>query len=382
MDEKQEFKPIDVKFLKEGMILSGILYSEDGRLLWPARKPLTFTFIFNLKTNKTKFVYYSPPKFKESSATVENMFSTETLSFAVEAIEEISHEIKFGKLSSMNIAKLSIERFFHEMESFHDRFLNLMVLKHYDQYTYYHSINVGILSMYLTRKLGYNHLYTQDMGMAGFLHDIGKIKIPSKILNKDGPLTLEEFQIMKKHPVYAYEIIKNDPSISSFVKKAVLFHHERWNGTGYPLKLKEEAIGNFASIVAVADVYDALTTSRPYKKALSLNDTLIYILRKSDIYFNPYVANRFVNEMARMNKIASFYPVGAYVLLNTGETGYITKKDSEYTLRPEMLILKNFQGKPLRTPIQVDLKKDASRYIKKLIEEPSEIEFLSKLFKF
>ncbi len=382
MNENKDLKPVDVKFLKEGMILSGILYSEDGKLLWPARKPLTFSFIFNLKTNKVKFVYYSPPKFKEKDFPVENMFSAETLNFAVEVIEEITHEIKFGKLSLLKSAKLSIERFFHEMESFPDRFLNLLVLKNYDEYTYYHSINVGILSMFLTRKLGYNHLYTQDMGMAGFLHDIGKTKIPSKIVNKDGPLTLEEFQIMKKHPVYSYDLIKGDVSISSFVKKAVLFHHERWNGTGYPLKLKEESIGNFATIVALADVYDALTTSRPYKKALSVNDALIYILRKADIYFNSYIANKFVNEMSKMNRIASFYPVGSYVLLNTGETAYITKKDGEYTLRPEMLILKNFNGKPLRTPIQVDLKKDASRYIKKLIEEPSEIEFLSKLFNF
>ncbi|MGC8764901.1 MAG: HD-GYP domain-containing protein [Brevinematia bacterium] len=376
-----EFKPIDVKFLKEGMILSGMIYNEKGDLLWPARKPLSFSFIFNLKTSGVKFVYYSPPRFKSEDFQKEGMFSKETLDFAAETIEEIAHEIKFGKLKSIKLARLSIERFFHEMENNPEKFLNLLVLKNYDQYTYYHSINVGILSMYLTRKLGYNHIYTQDIAMAGFLHDIGKIKVPSKIVNKNGPLTLEEFQIMKRHPIYAYELIKDDTSISNFVKKAVLLHHERWNGSGYPLKLKEDAIGNFASIVAVTDVYDALTTDRPYKKALSLNDALIYILRKSEIYFNPFVSNRFVNEMARMNKIASFFPVGAYVILNTGETAYITKKDNEHSLRPELLILKNFQGKPLRTPIQVDLRRDPSRYIKRLIEEPEEIEFLSRLFK-
>ncbi len=377
----EELRPVDIRFLKEGMILSGMLYDENGCLLWPARKPLSFSFIFNLKSSGTKFVYYSPPKYKAQKSQDEGMFSKESLGFAIETIEEINHEIKFGKLSSLKIARLTIERFFHEMENNPQKFLNLLILKNYDQYTYYHSINVGILSMYLTRKLGYNHIYTQDVALAGFLHDIGKIRIPARIVNKNGPLTLEEFQIMKRHPIYAYNLIKDDSAISSFVKKAVLFHHERWNGSGYPLKLKEDTIGNFASIVAVTDVYDALTTDRPYKKALSVNDALIYILRKAEIYFNPFVSNRFVNEMAKMNKIATLFPVGAYVLLNTGETAYITKKDHEHSLRPELLILKNFQNKPLRTPLQVDLKRDPSRYIKRLIEEPSEIEFLSRLFK-
>jgi len=376
---ESDLKQVDVKFLKEGMILSGMIYNKEGKLLWPARKPLTFSFVFNIRKSGEKFVYYSPPRFKTEDG---GMFSKGTFDFAVETIEEISHEIKFGKLSSLKVARLSIERFFYEMENNPERFLNLLVLKNYDQYTYYHSINVGILSMYLTRKLGYNHIYTQDIAMAGFLHDLGKIKIPAKIVNKNGPLTLEEFQVMKRHPIHAYNLIKDDQTISTFIKKSVLFHHERWNGSGYPLKLKEDSIGNFASIVAVSDVYDALTTDRPYKKALSINDALIYILKKSEIYFNPFVAIRFVNEMSKMNKIASLFPEGAYVLLNTGETAYINKKDKEYSLRPELLILKNFQNKPLRTPIQLDLKRDPSRYIKRLVEEPTEIEFLSHLFKF
>jgi len=377
--EQNELKRVDVSFLKEGMVLSGFLYNEKGELLWPARKPLNFSFIFNLKKNGVDFVYYSPPMYKTDTALREGMFSKESFDYAIEAIDEIVHEVKYGKLSSLKLAKLSVERFFHEMENHPTHFLNLLVLKKYDQYTYYHSINVGILSMFLARKLGYNHIYVQDMGLAGFLHDLGKIKIPAKIVDKNGPLTLEEYQIMKKHPLYSYNLIKDDNNISNFVKKAVLFHHERWNGSGYPLNLKGDVIGNFASIVAICDVYDALTTDRPYKKALSVNDTLYYILKKSDEYFNPFVVGRFVNEIARINGIASFFPVGSYVILNSGETAYIVAKDDEYTLRPEILILKNFQGKPLRTPIWVNLKKDPSRYIKKIIEDQGEIEFLSKL---
>jgi HD-GYP domain-containing protein (c-di-GMP phosphodiesterase class II) len=159
----------------------------------------------------------------------------------------------------------------------------------------------------------------------------------------------------------------------------VLFHHERWDGSGYPLKLKAEAIGNFASIVAVCDVYDALTTERSYKKALTVNDALLYIMRNTLIHFNPYVSQRFVNEMTKMYDLGSFYPVGAFVLLNTGEVGCITAKEQEYAMRPQVIILERKAGEPLRNPIQADLKLDLSRTIVKTVDNPERIEMLSLL---
>ena len=378
MVDQSKLQEVDVAFIKVGAQLAGILYDDKGKMLWPARVPIPYNFLFKLREKDIKKVYYVPPKDK-SYVDREPMFSAETQKFAENAIDEIVTQINYGKVPEANIAKNTIQRIFEEMQKNAGGFLNLMVLKEYDYYTYFHSINVGILSMFLTRKLGFNHNFIQDAGLGGFLHDIGKVKISSKIVNKQAILTSDEFRIMKNHPVLGYNIIKEDGTLSNFVKKMVLFHHERWDGTGYPLKLRAEAIGNFASIVAVCDVYDALTTERSYKKALTVNDALLYIMRNTLIHFNPYVSQRFINEMAQMYDLGSFYPVGAFALLNTGEVCYITGKDNEYAMRPQTIILEKRIGEPLRNPIQADLKLDLSRSIIKTVDDPERIEKLSML---
>jgi putative nucleotidyltransferase with HDIG domain len=378
MLDKEKLQEVEVGFLKEGMILSGILYDEKGIMLWPAKKPLTTNFIFKLKINDIKKVYYVPPKYKDTFAN-NPVISPQTQEYAVQAIEEIAHQINYGKFPDFNTARATIERFFEDIKSRPTGFLNLMTLKNYDSYTYNHSINVGILAMFLTKKLGFNDFFIQETGLGGFLHDIGKLKISQKIVNKNGILTEEEFNIMKEHPIFGFNLIRDEKSFSNYVKKMVLLHHERWDGSGYPMKLKAESIGNFSAIVAVCDVYDALTTERPYKNSYTVNDALIYIMRNTLYHFNPYVSQRFINEIAKMYDLGSFYPAGAFVQLNTGEIGLIKRKDSEYELRPEVLIIKNFQGAPLRNPILTDLQRDSSRTICKTIDDPREIENLSLL---
>lgn len=373
----EKLEKVDVNFLNSGDILSGILYDDKGNMFWPASTPVNTSFINELKENNIKFVYYSPPKFK-TSILKEPIFSTETQEFAKNAIEEIANQITNGKLPDVKPAKTAIEKFFGEMQRYITGFLNLLVLREYDSYTYYHSINVGILSMYLTKKLGFNNIYSEEAGLGGFLHDIGKIKISQAIVNKRSALTPEEFKIMKNHPILGFELLKDDKSLTNYSKKMVLFHHERWDGSGYPLQLKSESIGNFAGIIAVCDVYDALTTERAYRKPLSVNEALIYIMRNTLTHFNPYASQRFINEMALMYDLGSFYPVGSFVILNTGEIGYITSKETEYTMRPEIAIIKNFEGVPLRNPIEADLRRDDTRLISKTIDNPSEIEGLKK----
>lgn len=369
---------VDVAFIKVGAQLAGVLYDEKGKMLWPARVPIPYNFLFKLREKDIKKVFYIPPKDK-SVMDREPMFSAETQKFAENAIAEIVNQINYGKVPETAIAKNTIVRLYQEMQKNAKGFLNLLVLKDYDSYTFYHSINVGILAMFLTRKLGFNNTCIEDAGVGGFLHDIGKVKISSRIVNKQALLTPDEFRIMQNHPVLGFNIIKEDPHLSTFVKKMVLFHHERWDGSGYPLKLKAEAIGNFAGIVAVCDVYDALTTERAYKKPLTVNDALLYIMRNTLNMFNPYVSQRFVNEMAQMYDLGSFYPVGAFVRLNTGETALVISKDKEYSLRPRIQILESQDGVPLRNPVECDLKVDSSRTIIKIVDDPVRLDRLSML---
>jgi HD-GYP domain-containing protein (c-di-GMP phosphodiesterase class II) len=381
MLEKEKLESVDVNFLREDVLLCGILYDEKGNMLWPASKPLTTSFIARLKENGIKNIYYSAPKYKDIFSK-SPIFSSATREFAVNAIEEVVNQVRYGKLRDLTAAKNTVEKFLSEIKSHPANFLNLMALKDYDSYTYYHSINVGILCVFITKKLGFNDLFALDVGLGGFLHDIGKIMVPSKIVNKNGMLTAEEFREMKKHPIYGYNLIREDMSLSNYIKKIIIYHHEKWDGNGYPIGLKEEAIGNFAGIASVCDVYDALTTERPYKQGYCVNDALLYIMRNTMKHFNPYVSQRFVNELSKMFDLGSYYPVGSYVSLNTGEVGYVTSKEEEYTMRPNIVILKNFQGFPLRNPIESDLRQDVSRIIYKTIDDPEEIDRLSALLKY
>lgn len=133
--------------------------------------------------------------------------------------------------------------------------------------TYAHSLNVAIISRIIGKWLHFSNEELDTLTLAGLLHDIGKTKIPDEVLNKDGKLTDEEFQMIRNHPKYGYDILKSQP-LNSHIKKAALMHHERCDGSGYPMGLTMEKIDDYALIIAIADVYDAMTAARSYRAPL------------------------------------------------------------------------------------------------------------------
>jgi HDIG domain protein len=133
--------------------------------------------------------------------------------------------------------------------------------------TYAHSLNVAIISRIIGKWLHFSNEELDTLTLAGLLHDIGKTKIPDEVLNKDGKLTDEEFQMIRNHPKYGYDIFKTQP-LNSHIKKAALMHHERCDGSGYPMGLTMEEIDDYALIIAIADVYDAMTAARSYRAPL------------------------------------------------------------------------------------------------------------------
>lgn len=133
--------------------------------------------------------------------------------------------------------------------------------------TYAHSLNVAIISRIIGKWLHFSNEELGTLTLAGLLHDIGKTKIPDEVLNKDGKLTDEEFQMIRNHPKYGYDILKSQP-LNSHIKKAALMHHERCDGSGYPMGLTMEEIDDYALIIAIADVYDAMTAARSYRAPL------------------------------------------------------------------------------------------------------------------
>lgn len=147
--------------------------------------------------------------------------------------------------------------------------IGLTRLKKKDEVTFLHSLSVCVLMITLGRALGIDDAHVKELGIGGLLHDFGKIRIPKRILLKEGPLSGEEFEIIKKHPQFGYDMLQQTPQTSDYVLNICRYHHEKFDGTGYPEGKRGEEIPFEARLASICDVYDALTTIRPYKKAWS-----------------------------------------------------------------------------------------------------------------
>ena len=197
----------------------------------------------------------------------------------------------------------------------------------YDDYTFDHSVRVSMIAGLLAKWCGLNNSQIKDAALAGLLHDIGKCNIPDQILNKPSALTLEEFKVMKTHAILGYILIKDIPNISYDVLLAVMQHHERVDGTGYPNGLKGNEINYLAKIVAVADVYCAMTQDRVYKRAMHPFETMSFILEKCHSSLDFSMSKTF------LANISHFY-IGHQVTLTNGQSGEIIMTYKDDPARP------------------------------------------------
>lgn len=166
-----------------------------------------------------------------------------------------------------------------------------------DEYTFAHSINTAFYSMYMAMWMGLADTDIINATQAGLLHDIGKIYIPNEILNKKGKLTDEEYEEIQKHPLYGYFLLNEFTEINRDVKRAVLFHHERIDASGYPLNAESDYVGVLPKIVAVADVYDAMTTDRVYKKGMKPCDAIAYLSQEGEKTLDDRVLRLFLGKI-------------------------------------------------------------------------------------
>ncbi len=204
----------------------------------------------------------------------------------------------------------------------------LQRIRHNDEYTYTHCINTAFYSMLIGHWINLPEKDLYNLIIASLLHDIGKTKVPPEILNKKGRLDPEEFEIMKQHAALGYEIIKDLPEFDNEVKKAILLHHERVDGSGYPFGLKGDAISLFAKIISISDVYDAMTQNRIYKKKVSPFESFKMFLTEGVSQFDYRILYEFLRHLAPLY-------IGTNVELSTGEIGevvYIPPQDITYPI--------------------------------------------------
>lgn len=307
-------------YIIESMIKMGIMsvYIQEGKEESGQPKeeeicPLALENIEKLHTEDRSKVTLSNSVRKRVAEGIQYIYSNTESEHLADATDSIANDL-MNTINSNNAVALDIN-----------------ALKTSDEYTFKHSVDVATIAMILAKKQGMSDKKIREIGVAGLLHDVGKTKVPNEILNKPGPLDDEEFTIMKQHPVFGYRMIKDRKEFGPEVAMAVLQHHEKTDGRGYPMAVQASQISNYAKILSVADIYDALVTERPYKKAFTQRTAVEMVMSMT--------GELDMEAMQCFLESIILYPVDAVVELSNGETAKVVKNSPNNVLRPMVVSL-------------------------------------------
>lgn len=306
---------VSIEDARPGMCLAYDLYDSSGRTVVGCGCELTAPYIKKLSEYGFSGVYIDDELSKDIyiEATIPKELREEGFKSVqendIDRCAEIAKKIVQNLLSRDNVS------------------LDMTDLRSYDDYTYAHSVNVAVLCCVIGMGLGMNERDLNYLVTAALLHDLGKLAIPKEILNKPGRLTPEEYQLMKTHSTRSYQLLAKRWDISAHIKQTVLLHHENVDGSGYPQGLIGEEQSLSVRILHVADVYDALTAKRPYKKPYSPFEAIEYLMGACGTMFDRSVVEVFMERVP-------LFPKGTEVKLSDGRTGLIYDNTGKHNLRP------------------------------------------------
>lgn len=325
---------VPIASVREGMIVGKHLYDSQGQLLLNLGSVIKQGYIDKMMAMGFQGLYIDDEI--SSEVEIKDIISDSLRIQALHTIKNVCiesiDERKYKKNNRFSETKLLIRNIVEDIISNRDTMVNLVDLKTYDDYTYFHSVNVAVLSVVIGTAYGLNKDQLIDLGLGAILHDIGKIFLDIKILNKKGDLTVEEYKHIKKHPELGYQYLKDKFEIPMSSYIGVLQHHEHYDGTGYPHQKKGKDISLYGRIICIADIYDALTSKRPYRDALTPSEAMEYIMANGSLIFDTELVEVFVKKVAP-------YPVGSMVQLSNGLKGIIVENYEDACLRPKVKII-------------------------------------------
>ena len=249
-------------------------------------------------------------------------------------VQDIMDSVRFGNALNKKSIKDQSANIVKIVQEDPQIAFTLLDLKNFDDYTYIHSVNVAVLSIAIALHLRFPEDKIQSIAQGSILHDIGKAKIPLDIINKPGKLTDDELKVIQRHPIIGSQIVRKDKINDNIIEEIIHYHHENYDGSGYPSKQQGVQMSRYASIVSIADYYDALTTKRPYKEILEPSEAIKNIYALTGTKFDPRVIHHFI-------RIVGVYPIGSMVELSDGRIATVISFTPDNLLKPVVKTLFN-----------------------------------------
>ena len=287
---------------------------------------------------------------------------------AKRAVVSMFEEARMGNAVDVGGAKLLVEEISDSVSRNPGALISLARLKTADDYTYMHSVAVCAMMVALAKQLGLDEAQTRSAGLAGLLHDLGKAVMPMEVLNKPGKLTDAEFAIIKSHPVEGHKMLLGGVNVDPIALEVGLHHHEKMDGSGYPDRLAGDQISLWARMGAVCDVYDAITSNRPYKSGWDPAESLRKMAEWTKGHFDPNVFQAFVKSMG-------IYPVGSLVRLTSGRLGVVMEQAGKSLTTPCVKVFYSTKSNMRIVPQLIDLSNPDSREKIAAREDPAQWNF-------
>ncbi|MHB8983775.1 MAG: HD-GYP domain-containing protein [Carboxydocellales bacterium] len=345
---------ISVDNIKSGMKVGRTIYSAKGKVLLAAGMVLNERYIVRLRELGITSLYVANDEI--GLITADDVISEQTRREAIAITQEVMTKVKAGaNLDTRKVSRV-INDLIDEILNNKNLIVSLIDIRALNDYTFSHSVNVAVLSLIMAMSLKYDQLSLKNLAVGALLHDVGKILIPDEEYTSNSPEEHEQASAIQQHPTLGYEILRKLEGVSLISAHVALQHHERYNGEGYPRQLKGEEIHEFARIVAIAEVYDAMTSDTPNRSRYAPHHALEYIFANSGTLFDPHLVKIFAGSIA-------FFPIGNLVLLNTGEKGVVIKAHKDIPTRPVVRVLTDSRNNRLDPPFNIDLSRHLTYFV-------------------
>jgi putative nucleotidyltransferase with HDIG domain len=340
---------VSLSMLKPEMALAKAIYYKDCLIL---REGLTNLqrFSSGLKNLGIDYIYVEDTK--SNGIEIPDAISEETRVNCKRILRQTMNDFESKTIIDLMPMTSTINSIIDEILANPDIQVSLNDISAMDEYTFSHSVSTTVYSLLMANQLGYSRAMMEKLAAGALLHDMGKILLDQKILNKQGELTPEEYDHIKQHTVLGYEALKKCVNLTELSRIISLQHHERMDGTGYPNGCPAGELHEFSRIVAIADVYDALVSDRCYRRKWSSNNAVNYLIEHAETQFDVKLVSVLIKQIA-------IYPNGSMVRMSNNAIGIVKEQNKNFPLRPIVRVITDENGNDIDM-YEIDMMKNLS----------------------